>query len=259
MRLILIAASAILVLTGAAMAAIKTETVVYEQASAPLEGVLVYDDTAQQPMPAVVIIHQWMGVSDYERQRARMLAELGYAAFCADIYGQGVRASTREEAAALAGKYRGDRALLRARGQAALDCVKGLDMVDARQVAVIGYCFGGGAALELVRNGADLAGAVSFHGNLDTPDIADAQNIRCPLLVCHGAADPHVPMRQVQDFVAEMEAAGVDYQLNMYGGAVHAFTDWNAGSDPAAGAAYSESANRRSWEDMLRFFAEIMN
>ncbi len=257
MRLILIAASAILVLTGVAMAEIKTETVVYDQAGAPLEGVLVYDAAAAQPQPAVIIIHQWKGISDYERQRARMLAELGYAAFCADIYGQGVRASTSEEAGRLAGVYRGDRALLRARGQAALDYVKGLSFVDPAQVAVIGYCFGGGAALELARSGAELAGAVSFHGNLDTPDANDAKHIKCPLLVCHGAADARVPLRQVQDFISEMEAAGVDYELNMYGGAVHAFTDWNAGSNPAAGAAYSASANRRSWDDLLQFFAEI--
>jgi dienelactone hydrolase len=257
MRLILIAASAIFVLTGAVMAEIKTETVVYHQAGTPLEGVLVYDAGAPQPLPAVIIFHQWLGITDYERQRARMLAELGYAAFCADIYGQGARPAGRADAGQFAGKYRGDRALMRARAQAALDYVQGLEFVDPAQVAAIGYCFGGGVALELARSGADLAGVVSFHGNLDTPDPVDARNIKCPLLVCHGAADPHVPQRQVQDFVSEMEAAGVDYEVNMYGGAVHSFTDWNAGSDTSGGAAYSESANRRSWDDLLQFFAEI--
>jgi dienelactone hydrolase len=241
------------------MAEIKTETMMYAQAGAPLEGVLIYDAAVRRPLPAVAILHQWLGVTDYERQRARMLAGLGYAVFCADIYGQGVRPSTSAEAAQLAGKFRADRALLRARGQAALECVRGLPQVDGAPVAALGYCFGGGAALELARSGADLAGAVSFHGNLDTPNPLDARQIRCPLLVCHGAADPHVPQRQVQDFVEEMEAAGVDYELIMYGGAVHAFTDWNAGSNTASGVAYSESANRRSWESLLQFLAEVLD
>jgi len=198
-----------------------------------------------------------MGLSDYEKNRARMLAELGYVAFCADIYGQGVRPHSYEEAAAQAGKFRADRALMRARAQAGLDKLKAQPLVDTTRTAAIGYCFGGGVVLELARSGADLSAVVSFHGNLDTPNPADAANINCMVLACHGAADPHVPLDQVVAFANEMNSAGVDWELNMYGNAVHSFTDWGAGDDTSQGVAYNEAADQRSWTDMQQLFAEV--
>jgi dienelactone hydrolase len=239
------------------MAEIVTQTVEYDHNGTVLEGYLAYDNSMTAPRPGVLVIHQWMGLSEYEQERARMLAELGYVAFAVDVYGKGVRPANREEAAAQAGKYRGDRALMRARLQAGLDHMRTLEMVDNSRIAAIGYCFGGGAALELARDGADIAGVVSFHGNLDTPNAEDANNITGKVLVCHGAIDPHVPMQQVEAFLAEMEAARVDYQLVMYGGAVHSFTDFDAGSDVSAGAAYDEDADRRSWGYMLQFFGGV--
>jgi dienelactone hydrolase len=123
----------------------------------------------------------------------------------------------------------------------------------------MGYCFGGGVALELARSGADISGVVSFHGNLDTPDPLDAQNIKAKVLVCHGANDPYVKSEQVLAFQDEMRAAHVDWQMIIYGNAVHSFTNPDSGNDPSAGAAYNEKADRRSWQAMRIFFNEIFS
>lgn len=247
----------ILVMSLSAAAALKKETVEYSDGEVTLEGYLVYDDALEGNRPGVLVVHQWMGLTDYEKMRADMLAELGYVAFALDIYGKGVRPQNREEAGAQAGKFRGDVALFRSRLNAGLEQLKQAANVDAAKLAAIGYCFGGGGVLELARSGADVAGVVSFHGGLNTPDPADANNITAKVLVCHGAVDPYVPEDEVAAFLDEMEAASVDYQLIMYAGAVHAFTQPMAGDDPSAGAAYNAEADVRSWAHMQLFFDEL--
>ena len=186
-----------------------------------------------------------------------MLAQLGYVAFALDIYGKGIRPKDRAEAGAQAGKYRADRPLLRQRARAAVLELRKNPLVDTNRLAMIGYCFGGGTALELARSGANLKGFVSFHGNLDTPDPSLAKNIKGKILVLHGAIDPNVKPESVVAFHAEMEAAKVDYQFIAYSGAVHAFTQREAGNDISKGAAYNAKADRRSWQAMKDFFAEI--
>jgi dienelactone hydrolase len=173
------------------------------------------------------------------------------------MYGKGIRPKNTTEASEQATIYRSDRQLMRNRVSAGLAVLRNHDLSDDDRLAAIGYCFGGGTVLELARSGADIAGVVSFHGNLDTPDPSDANNIQCKVLVCHGAVDPYVPAEQVDTFMKEMNAAGVDYQFIAYGGAVHSFTNPNAGDDPSQGAAYDADAARRSWGHMLLFFDEI--
>jgi dienelactone hydrolase len=238
-------------------AAIHTETVEYKQGDTALEGFVAYDDAIQGKRPGVLVVHQWMGLTDYEKKRAEMLAQLGYVAFCADIYGKGVRPQNATEAGAQAGKYKSDRQLLRARVNAGLDALRQQPLVDSKRVAAIGYCFGGTTVLELARSGADVAGVVSFHGGLDAPDPADGKNIKCKVLVCHGADDPFSSPQDIAAFENEMRKGGVDWQLIKYGGAVHSFTQPMAGNDNSKGAAYNEKADQRSWEAMNRFFAEI--
>jgi len=237
-------------------AAIHTETIEYKHGDTTLEGHLAYDDAVKGPRPAVLIVHQWKGLGDYEKKRAGMLAQLGYAAFAVDIYGKGIRPKTPQDAGAEAGKYKSDRALLRARVNAGLDTLRKRPNVDSKRIAAIGYCFGGTTAIELARSGADIAGVVSFHGALDSPTPEDGKHIKCKVLALHGADDPFVPARDVAAFEDEMRGAGVDWQLIQYGGAVHSFTDWNADGS-MKGAKYDERTDKRSWEDMKQFFAEI--
>lgn len=241
----------------AATAAIKTEVVEYRDGDTVLQGFVAYDDAKAGKVPGVLVVHQWMGLTDYEKKRCEMLAELGYVAFAADIYGKGVRPANTGEAGGLAGKYKGDRALLRRRVNAGFETLKGLPKCDTAKTAAIGYCFGGTTALELGRSGAALSGIVSFHGGLSTPTPADAANIKGKVLALHGADDPFVPPAEVAAFEQEMRTAKCDWQLVAYGGAVHSFTQAAAGNDNSKGAAYNEKADRRSWAAMKEFFAEI--
>lgn len=245
-------------LAGDAWGRIRERTVQYTDGSAVMAGYLAYDDAIKVKRGGVLVFHEWWGLNDYARSRTRQLARMGYVAFAADVYGGGRRAKTRGEAARLAGLLKKDRKLMRRRARAALRFLKAHKLVDADRVAAIGFCFGGTAALELARSGADLQAAVSFHGGLDTPDPADAKRIKAEILVLHGADDPHVPPSQVAAFQKEMRSASVDWQMNTYGGAVHAFTNPAAGSDPSRGSAYNERAETRSWAAMELLFLQTI-
>lgn len=223
----------------------------YKDGDVELEGYVAYDSALTGKRPVVLIVHQWKGLGAYEKLRADMLAKLGYLAFCVDIYGKGERAQNYEQARSYATKYRSDIALMRRRVLAGMDAALSLPVADDRRVAAIGYCFGGGVVLELARSGADVAGVVSFHGNLDTPNPEDARQIKGCILVCHGGAEKVVPMEHVVAFHKEMESAQVDYQLVIYAGAVHAFTHMD---QPER---YNKAADRRSWQHMNMFLQEI--
>jgi dienelactone hydrolase len=242
-----------------ASAQIHTEAVEYKDGDTVLEGYSAYDTSIQGKRPAVLIVHQWKGLTDYEKKRAEMLAKLGYNVFALDIYGKGIRPTDAKEAGALAGKYKSDRALLRQRAKAGLAVLTKNELTDTKHVAAIGYCFGGTTVIELARSGADISGVVSFHGGLDSPKPEDGKNIKCKVLALHGADDPFVPAKDVAAFEDEMRQAKVDWQLVKFGGAVHSFTEAGLGTDNSKGAAYNEKADRRSWEDMQRFFAEIFH
>ena len=248
---------ALLALSGVAEAKLVTKMVEYRQGDAVLEGYMAYDDSISGKRPGVLVVHEWTGLGNYIKKRVDQLARLGYVAFGADIYGKGIRPATPEAAGREAGKFRSDRKLLRARAQAGLAELRRQPLVDSGRLAAIGYCFGGTTVLELARSGADLSGVVSFHGGLDTPTPEDAKNIRAKVLALHGADDPHVPPQQVAAFQDEMRKGGVDWQMVIYGGAVHSFTNPDSGNDPSKGVAYNEKADRRSWEAMRVFFTEI--
>ena len=245
-------------LVTGAHAALVEKAVIYQHDGATLEGFHVYDDAVAGKRQGVLVIHQWTGLTENEKRRSRMLAELGYNVFAADIYGQGIRPQP-PEAGKEAGKYKGDRKLYRARLTAALDQLKADERTDSSKIAAIGYCFGGTGVLELARSGAEIAGVVSFHGGLDAVQgmAAEPGKIPAKVLVLHGADDPYVPAEQVAAFQKEMTAAKADWQMVFYSGAVHAFTQKEAGNDNSKGAAYNEAADRRSWEAMQTFFAEL--
>ena len=244
-------------LAGIAAAEVKLEPVEYKQGDAVLDGYIAYDPGVKERRPGIVVVHDWMGVGDYVKMRAEQLVKLGYVAFVADIYGKGVRPKDAQEASQISGKFRGDRALLRARANAAVKELKKHSAVDVNRIGAMGYCFGGGTVLELARSGEPLAGVISFHGTLDTPNPDDAKNIRGRILVLHGADDPFVQAKDVQAFQDEMRKANVDWEFVAYGGAVHAFTQKGAGNDPAKGAAYNKKADERSFEEMKRFWKDV--
>lgn len=231
-------------------AQLKGETVEYKQGDTILEGYVSYDDSYKGLRPGVLIVHDWLGAGPYVRARAQQLASLGYVAFAADIYGKGIRPADAKEAAKISGLYKSDRTLLRLRTHAALTILQGMPQVDPSKIGAMGYCFGGMTVLELARSGAPVAGVVSFHGNLDTPNVEDAKNIKGKVLVLHGAEDPVVPPAQVTAFQNEMRSAGIDWQMNYYSGAQHNFTNPDVKS-------YQRQADKRSFEAMKIFFREV--
>jgi dienelactone hydrolase len=247
-----------LTVTASALAQVKTEVVEYTSGDVVLQGYLSHDPSLTGKRPGVLVIHDWLGASEYTKMRAEQLAALGYVALAADIYGKGIRPKDAKAASAEAGKYYQDRQLLRTRARAGLDELARQSVVDPERLAVMGYCFGGSASLELARSGAPVKAVVSFHGSLATPNAADAKNIKGKVLVLHGADDPYVKQADVTAFMDEMRAAGVDWQLVQYSGAVHSFTDKRAGGDNSKGAAYNENADRRSWLAMKSFFEEVL-
>lgn len=250
---------AALAMIGAApaMAEIQTETVSYRQGDQILEGYLAYDTKRTSNRPAVVIVHDWMGLGEDSRARARQMAELGYVAFAADIYGKGVRPKDAGEAAQMAGGFYRNRALLRARVRAAFDTLAAQTGVDTRKMLAMGYCFGGSTVLELARSGAPVIGVVTFHGGLSNPAPQDAANIQGKVLVLHGAIDPNVKPEEVAQFQKEMNEAKVDYQFHTFPNTVHSFTIKSAGNDISKGAAYNELSDKRSFAMMKAFFEEV--
>ena len=246
-----------LFLSQTAYGALVTQTIEYKQADTTLEGYLAYDDSVSGKRPAVIVVHEWKGLDDYAKMRAVKLANLGYVAFAADIYGKGVRPKNHQEAGTISGAYKKDRNLMRERGKAAYDYLRNHELVDPARIAAIGYCFGGVAVLEMARAGFNLKGVATFHGFLDTPVPAKKGDIKSKILVFHGADDPFVPQKDVLEFQHEMTRAGVDWQLVIFGGAVHRFTVAEAGDDPSKGFAYNRTADERSWEMLESFLSEI--
>jgi dienelactone hydrolase len=240
-----------------AQAKLHSEAVIYHDGGTALQGYLVYDDAVSGPRPGVLVAHEWWGLNNYPKHRADMLAQLGYIALALDMYGNGYVAATQPDAQAKATGLYANPALMRSRARAGLEVLRRHPLCDTTRVAAIGYCFGGKVALELARDGAPLTGVVTFHGALKTANPDDAKNIKAKVLVCHGGDDPFVPAADVAAFEDEMRKGGVEWQVNVYGGAVHAFTNPASGNDPTKGVAYNAAADKRSWEAMKNFCAEI--
>jgi dienelactone hydrolase len=206
--------------------------------------------------PGVLVFHEAPGLNEHPRRRADMLAELGYVALAADMYGDG-RVVGGPEARALMTSIREDTDLLRGRVRAALDALIAIQDVDSTRLGAIGYCFGGTCALELARSDARLAGVVSFHGVLETKRPAVAGEMKARVLACTGSADPLVPPEQLSQFQKEMSESGTDWQIVIYGGAKHAFTNPAAEAISIPGFGYSPLADARAWAAMRAFFSEV--
>jgi dienelactone hydrolase len=257
---VICAAAGVLAFAAAAMparAALRTETIEYKAGDLACRGYLAWDDAVSGRRPGVLVVHEYWGLNDYARSRADQLAQLGYVAFAADMYGNGKVAKDRQEAAALANAVRSDRPLLRSRIRAALDLLRARPECDPARVAAIGFCFGGTTALELARSGADVTGVVSFHGGIATPMPAGPGAIKAHVLVLSGADDRGVTPDDIAAFKKEMDGAAADWQMVQYGHAVHGFSNPAGGNDPSSGYAYNREAATRSWQAMQDFFDEI--
>lgn len=236
---------------------INTGTLEYKDENTLCEGYYAYPKKSKTKLPGVLIVHAWKGITDYEKRRAEEFAKQGYSVLVADIYGKGIRPQTPQEAGQLATQYKNNRNLLRQRTKVGLDALKSLPPTQIDNVAVLGYCFGGTAALELARTGVDLKAAISFHGHLDTPKPSES-NIKAKVLVLHGADDFYVPSQQITDFEVEMRQHKVDWALVKFGNAVHAFSDDSVGNDTKSGAAYNALADKRSMKMASDFLAESL-
>ncbi len=235
---------------------IVSNTVGYLDGDVPLEGFFAYDDDIKGQRPVVLIHHAWVGRDEFVADKARKVAELGYLAFAADMYGKGVLGSGPEENARLMQPFMQDRAKLQKRLHAALSAVKLLPWADNRRIAAIGFCFGGLCALDLARSGADVRGVVSFHGLLNAPDNIPEPRIKAKALVLHGHDDPMGTPEQVLALQTELTNAGADWQVHNYGHTMHAFTNPVA-NNPDFGTVFQPVADRRSWQAMQNFLSEI--
>ncbi len=235
---------------------IQHRLIEYKDGDTLLEGYLAYDDRFSEPRPGVIIAHTWWGRGALECKRADMLAELGYVGFALDMYGKGLYGSSPEENTSMMQPLLDDRAVLQNRMACALATAQAQAEVDADTMAVMGYCLGGLCALDLARTGAELKGAISFHGLFDAPDNITDPQIKAKILCLDGHDDPMTGNDKVIALKKEMTDAGVDWQLHTYGGTMHGFTNPEADM-PKMGIKYNAVADRRSWQALENFLAEI--
>ena len=238
---------------------LKEEIVSYKLDSSSRTNFVVYDEKIEGKRPAVLVIHEWWGLNDYAKMRARELAKLGYIAMAVDMYGDGKMGDDPDAAGKLATPFYMKPEIAKPIFDAALEKLKGFSQTDATKVAAIGYCFGGAQVINLAKMGEDLKGVVSFHGNLavmsPNKDLLKAQ-----VLVCHGGADPFVPQTEVDLFKKQMDSVGAKYTFRVYEGATHAFTNPNAtamGEKFKMPIKYDAAADSASWKDMKDFFQQI--
>ena len=234
--------------------AIRSQAVDYKHGDVELQGFLAYDKNVKGKRPGVLIVHEWKGLGDYAKERAKQIARLGYVAFAVDMYGKGVFAKDHAEAGQLSGAFFKDRALMRDRVKIAYDVLAKHERCDATKIAAMGYCFGGTTVLEMARGGFEVKVVGSFHGNMSAPTAAEAGKVKAKVAVFHGADDKWVG--DVEAFKKEMADAKVDLKFHAFEGAVHSFTVKDAGDDASKGMAYSEKADKESWDLWVKYLEE---
>jgi dienelactone hydrolase len=239
---------------------LKEENVTYKTDTATMDGFVVYDENIKGPRPAVLVVHEWWGLNDYPKMRARDLAKLGYIAMAVDMYGNGKTVDNPTDAQNMATPFYVDPQMAKKRLDAAIAKLKTFGETDKNNMAAIGYCFGGGVILNSARLGEnDLKGVVSFHGNLvGTP--ANKDLLKSKILVCHGGDDQFVKPEELEKFKHQMDSIGADYTVKVYPGANHSFTNPNStamGEKFKLPIAYNAAADSASWNDMKDFFSKI--
>ena len=241
---------------GAAQARIISKPIKYTHEGANLEGVMVYDDSKPGPRPGVLVVHEWWGLNDYAKSRARQLAEMGYIAFAADMFGGGKQTKDPKQAEAWYNEAVSKPGLLAGRSKAALEVLRKEQGVDQNHIAAIGFCFGGSTVLKLAYSGEKLDGVVAFHPGVIPPDATEQKQIKTSIVVLYGEEDKFSKPEDIAAMRKAFEANKVDWYMVNYAQAVHAFTNPEADKFKIPGIGYNEKAAKRSWEEMQRFFDE---
>ncbi len=251
--------AAALAIAGAARAEVKTQEIEYRQGDTVLKGFLAYDDAAKGKRPGILVVHEWWGNNAHARNAATKLAKAGYVGFALDMFGEGKSTTHPEDAKAFVAEATKDPAVKKARFEAALEQLVAQPQVDREKVGVIGYCFGGGVALDMAREGEPLKALATFHGSLARSSEPAKEGSFGPrsILVQTGGADPMVPKEQVAALEKEMKAAGVKARVITYPGAKHGFTNPDADKAGMAGLAYDAKADRRSWDELLKYLKAV--
>lgn len=236
------------------------KNVEYSAQGVVMKGYLAYDEAPKGKRPGVLVVHEWWGLNDYARKRARMVAELGYTALAVDMYGDGKQAMHPDDAKKFSSELMKDFDVSKARFMAAMEFLKQQASVDPTRIAAIGYCMGGGVVLNMARQGVDLKGVASFHGSLTPVKPAQPGGVKAKVLVLHGADDKFIPAEQIEAFKQEMKSAGADFQFISYPGAVHSFTNPEAdelGKKYNMPIAYNAQADKKSWDELKKFLNMI--
>jgi dienelactone hydrolase len=239
---------------------IQGKSVEYSAQGVVMKGYLAYDEAAKGKRPGVLVVHEWWGLNDYARKRARMVAELGYTALAVDMYGDGKQAMHPDDAKKFSSELMKNFDDAKARFMAAMEFLKQQASVDPTRIAAIGYCMGGGVVLNMARQGVDLKGVASFHGSLAPVKPAQPGSVKAKVLVLHGGDDKFIPPEQIEALKQEMKSAGVDFQFISYPGAVHSFTNPEAdelGKKYNMPIAYNAQADKKSWDELKKFLNTI--
>jgi dienelactone hydrolase len=248
------AALALAALAAPAYAAVQTKPIEYKQGDTVLQGFLAWDDAAKGKRPGVLVVHEWWGHNEHARNQARRLAKAGYVAFALDMYGKGKVATHPEDAKAFMEEATKDPQVVAARFDAARAVLAQQPQADAKHVAAIGYCFGGGVVLRMAEAGEDLDAVATFHGALPPPaPKGEEHKVKARILVQTGGADPMVPKERVDAFEKEMKDAGADIRVVTYPGVKHSFTNPDAAKAGMDALAYDKAADDKSWAELLKF------
>jgi dienelactone hydrolase len=235
------------------------EEITYTTDTTSMKGYLSYDETITEKRPGILVVHEWWGHTDYVRERADMLAELGYVAFALDMYGNGRTAEHPDNAKQFSSKVMKDLEMAESRFEAAVEVLKNHPAVDSTRISAVGYCFGGSLALTMANMGMDLDGVAAFHSGVQLP-VAPNDRLRAAVLVQNGAKDPFISELSVSNFTSQLDSLGADYEYIEYPDAVHAYTNPGAdelGKEFDLPLAYDPEADMKSWDKLKSFLNEL--
>jgi dienelactone hydrolase len=253
----LLSLSALLLVANLSSAEVKTKAVDYTADGVTCKGFVAWDDAIPGKRPGVVVVHEWWGLNEDAKNRAKMLAGLGYVALCADMYGEGALTEHPSKAGEMATAVRKNIDTWRGRAKAAIEKLQSHENVDKTRIAIMGYCFGGSTSLQIAMTGhPDVKAAISFHGALPTPTVEEAKKIKCKVLVCHGADDSFIKPETIAKFKEAFDGAKVDYTFESYPGAKHSFTVKGIDDKAVKGLEYNAEADKKSWDSLQKVLKE---